>query len=73
MKTYREHCIEEIEEQDPPLAVTRLIDHPIMPMAGLVTVARIRTEKVRAGFSKTQSNLANITSIPLMLQRETEN
>ena len=60
-------------EQDPPLAVTRLIDHPTMQTSGLAMVALIRIEKVRAGSSKTRNNLANIICILSMLQRETEN
>ena len=71
MKRYREHCIVEIVEQDPPLVVTRLIDHPIMQTVGLVTAAPNRIEKVRVGSSKTPSSLANIIFIPSMLQRET--
>ena len=73
MKRYGELYAVEIKERDPPLAVTRLIDHLTTQIPGLVTTVPIEAEKVRAGSSKTPSNLANITSIPSMLQRGTEN
>ena len=63
----------EIVEQDSARVVTRLIGHTPMQTPGLVMVALIRIEKVRAGFSKIPSNLANIIFTQLMLQRETEN
>ena len=73
MKQYRELYEAEIKERDPPLAVTRLIDHLTTQMPGLVMVALIRIEKDRVDSSKTPSSLANIISIPIMLQRGTEN
>ena len=63
----------EIKERDPPLAVTRRIDHLTTQIPGLVTTVPIEAEKVRAGSSKTPSSLANIIFIPSTLQREIEN
>ena len=69
-KRYRELYV---AEQDPPLAVTRLIDSLIMQTPGLVTMARVRTEKGKAGFSKILNSLDSTIFTLSILQKETEN
>ena len=73
MTRYKEHCAEEIEEQDPPLAVTRLIDNPTIQIPGLITTARVRAEMDKVGFSKILNNLGNIIFTLSMPQNETGN
>ena len=73
MKQYRELCEAEIKERDPPLAATRLIDNPTMQTPGLVTTALVRTEKDKAGFSKTPNSLGNTIFTLSIPQKETEN
>ena len=73
MKRYKKHCAEEIEEQDPPLVVTRLLDNPTMQILGLITMALVRTEMDKAGFNKTLSSLGNTIFTLSIPQKETEN
>ena len=72
MKRYKEHCAVEIGERDPPLAVTRLIDNLRMQTPGLETMAPVRTEKDKAGFSITLNSLDSTISTLSTLQKETE-
>ena len=72
MKRYKGHCAAEIVERDPSLAVTRLIDNPTMQTPGLVTMALVRTEMDKAGFSKTPNSLGNTISTLSIPQKETE-
>ena len=72
MTRYKEHCAEEIVEQDPPLAVTRLIDNPTMQIPGLITMSRVRTEMDKADFGKTPNNLGSTIFTLSTPQKETE-
>ena len=72
MKRYKEHCAVEIVERDPLLAVTRLIDNPTTQTPGLVTMALVRTEMDKAGFSKTPNSLGNTIFTLSTPQKETE-
>ena len=55
MKRYRELYVVEINERDPPLAVTRLIDHLTTQMPGLVIMVLIEIERVRGVPAKPQA------------------
>ena len=72
MKRYKEHYAEEIVEQDPPLAVTRLLDNPIMQIPGSITMPRVKAEMDKAGFSKIPNSLGNIIFTLSTPQKEKE-
>ena len=68
----KEHCAEGIVEQDPPPAVTRLIDNPTIQIPGSIIMPRVRIEVDKEDFSKTPNSLGNIIFTPSTPQKETE-